>query len=471
MLEDIKKNIMNGDRMIWVVAVMLMLMSLVAIFSSTSSHAIRMGVSRTSIFSGQALLVIGGVLILIAISAIPNIKYIKSLSRLGFGLSLILLITVVCNISIGPFIKTLTINHARRSVSLMGFTIQVYEVVKVAMVMYLSWAMSTYEQGKFVTCELLGTKYPETLGWMKSLKAQRWIYIYMPMILTMGLTFPGSTSSALMLGLVMGATLVIGGMKMKEIIGLIGLGLCGIFLLISLHVVSNGAFVSRLQTGFNRMGVELPYPDKQIREAQHNRIAAKKINPEKIYDTNSKEFNEYRDKTLQNNSAEVAFVQGGRRIVGKGPGKSTQKYIVPLIFEDYMFSFLMEEYGIIGGLLVMLLYLSLFARGVIIVKNCSNRYAKSCVGGLVFLITFQAMLHILINCNVGILTGQTLPMISHGKSSFICFTIAFGVILAISRMAHDKIQRERLEAQKMLASDDIQSSLSELENIGNEFEQ
>lgn len=463
-------NIRSGDRMIWIVAVMLMLLSLVAIFSSTSSHAIRTGTSRTLIFSGQLGLVAVGVIILVLMSAIPNIKYIRGISQIGFPISLLLLLMLVLNVNLGSMVHAINTNEATRAIYMFGFTLQVYEVVKVAMVMYLSWAMHTYEGNAFYFANLLGTKYPQYLGWMKTARAQRWIYIYLPMITTMGLTFPGSTSSALMLGIVMGVTLIIGGMKLKDLLGIMALGVAGIMMLVGVHIVSSGKVISRMQTGFNRLGIELPYPDAQVRAAQKAKIAAKKIDPDRVFDADSPEFAEYRNKTLQNNSAELAFVQGGRRFFGKGPGKSTQKYIVPLIFEDYMFSFLMEEYGIVGCIIVIMLYLSLFARGWIIVTNCSKRFAKTCVGGLVFLITFQAMFHILINCNMGILTGQTLPMISHGKSSFLCFTVAFGVILSVSKLANDKIERERKKEQQMLAADEIGSSLQAVENIDSDFE-
>lgn len=469
-----KKNIKSGDRLIWIVAVVLMLMSLVAIFSSTSSQAMRSGVSRTTIFMGQLAIVCVGLAILVIMSAIPNIKYIKGLSKLGFAVSTVLLLIVVGDVNLGPFFHAIRTNQATRAIYVCGLTLQVYEVVKIAMVMYLSWAMSTYEQGRFDYSQRLASRFPDICGWMRSLQAQRWIYIYIPMFTVVLLTFPGSTGSALMLAIVMGVTLLIGGLKWSHLAGLVAMGIAGIMLLIGVHVLSNGKFISRMQTAFNRVRVELPYPDKEIRKNQKESIEKGKLDPGKAYAPGSKEFNEYRNKNLQNKSAEIAFVEGGRRIVGKGPGKSTQKYIVPLIFEDYMFCLLMEEYGFLALVVTMLMYTILFARGVIIVEQCSNRYAKACVGGLVFLITFQAMFHILINCNVGILTGQTLPMISHGKSSFLCFTIAFGVILAISRMAYDKIQKESAlafqELEKETSRDELSSDLAAVENIDNEPE-
>jgi len=184
----------------------------------------------------------------------------------------------------------------------------------------------------------------------------------------------------------------------------------------------------------------------------------------------SKEYYAFLDKERQPKGAEIALVEGGRRILGKGPGKSTQKYAVAVMFEDYMYSFIMEEYGLVGGLLVLILYLSLFARGTIIVQNCKNRFAKTCVGGLVFLITFQALFHIFVNC-LALVTGQTLPLISHGRCSFLCFCFAFGVILSISTIANSSIRRQQKEEKKFMERDEISLSMEVVEGIDDIIDQ
>ena len=149
------------------------------------------------------------------------------------------------------------------------------------------------------------------------------------------------------------------------------------------------------------------------------------------------------DGSKQVISAKVAGSTGG--LLGKGPGKSTQRYIVSVMYEDYMYSFIIEEYGLVGGILILMLYGTLLARGSIIVRNCDTVFAKCAVAGLVALISCQALLHILVNVDLMPMTGQNLPMISHGNSSFLCFCVAFGIILSISRMAKKKIARETAE--------------------------
>jgi len=142
------------------------------------------------------------------------------------------------------------------------------------------------------------------------------------------------------------------------------------------------------------------------------------------------------------------------------------------MFEDYMFSFIVEEYGLLGGLFVIILYTSLLARGSIIVRNCDNHFAKTAVAGLVLLITGQAMMHIMINCDLGPLTGQTLPLVSHGNSSFLMFSLAFGIILSISKMARRKIAREAEKATPLVEhaeNDEVGSRLDDLEMMESEI--
>ena len=152
-------------------------------------------------------------------------------------------------------------------------------------------------------------------------------------------------------------------------------------------------------------------------------------------------------------------------MLGKGPGQSTQRYVVPDISEDYMYSFIIEEYGLWGALIIIFLYVSLLARGSIIVRNCGkDLYAKICVAGLCLLITGQAFLHMFVNADIGPMTGQTLPLISHGNSAFLCFSLAFGIILSFSRIAQRRIEKEQREAKPLMElKENVQAGLDELD--------
>ena len=139
------------------------------------------------------------------------------------------------------------------------------------------------------------------------------------------------------------------------------------------------------------------------------------------------------------------------------------------MFSDYMYSFIVEEYGLWGGILIIILYISLLARGALIVRYCDSDFSKTAVAGLTVLITGQALMHIYINLDMGLLTGQTLPMISHGNSSFICFSIAFGVILSISKMVKANIQKETEESEPLVeglgVDENVGDTIKDLEDF------
>ena len=105
-----------------------------------------------------------------------------------------------------------------------------------------------------------------------------------------------------------------------------------------------------------------------------------------------------------------------------------------------------------------------------IVRNCKDNFGKITVAGLILLISGQAMMHMLINSGIGPLTGQTLPLISYGSSSFIVFCIAFGVILSISREAYKKIEKETKDADPIkMVHDSIREEIDTLERFESEI--
>jgi len=464
MFKAISTKIKDGDRVIWIVFTLLVMISMVAIFSSTSTMAIKEGVSRMTIFSKHVVLVLAGVLMVLVINAIPTIKFFRVTSQCGFLCSLFLLLCLVLKIKIGDDVYVLEKNEASRAIIIKGVSLAVYEVVKVAMVMYLAWAVHQYGSGSFKLTTLLGTKWPKACGWMMGARANRWIYIFLPILIITGLVLVGSAGSAALVFAVMMVTILCGGVKWKHIFCFFGISMVCVALAIGLHITTSGKVFNRITTVASRLHIEMPYPDKQIRDKQHKAIATKTASLEELK-PGTKDFKDYIDAHRQPETAIIAVVQGGRSILGKGPGRSEQKYVCPIMFEDYMFSFIIEEYGMIGGVVILILYLSLFARGMIIVHNSTYRYAKSCVAGLVFLITAQAFFHILVNCNVGIVTGQTLPLVSHGRCSFLCFCIAFGVILSISVHVNNKIKKQQAEELKAAAMDDVQAGVTMVEEM------
>lgn len=429
----------EGDKVVWIIVFLLTMISILAIFSSTS--LLKEGSKDRLDFVSEHLVIVGiGLAIIVGLYNVRKIGIFRILSKFGFAVSLILLGILASHIDIEGVIEAERINGAWRTLRIAGFQLHVFEVVKVAMVLYLAWAIHAFKEGRL--------KYGSTD------RNKRIIYMYVPIITVCVLTLRGSGSSAIFIGCILFATLLIGGVPFKEIAAIGALGLVVLLVIVAGYNATDGKVFGkfeRIATMNKRVGAD--YDAERLRE----------VTPR------TREFYDILDEIKQPYSAKIAVHEG--RLLGKGSGNSTQKYVVSNIYGDYMFSFLVEEYGIIGGILVIFLYVSLLARGSTIARLCTNEYAKIAVGGLSVLITGQAFMHMFVNVDIGPMTGQTLPLISHGSFAFLVFCIAFGVILAISRMASKRIREEQEAAVPIYDSsrDDIQASMDILEQIDSDL--
>ena len=425
----------EGDKVVWIIVFLLIMISILAIFSSTS--LLKEGSKDRMDFALEHLVIVGvGMGLIFGLYNIKKIGIFRILSQLGFGVSFVLLALLASHLRVPGVIEAERINGAWRTLRIAGFQLHVFEVVKVAMVLYLAWAIHAYKEKR--------------LKYGKTDLQKRLIYMYVPILTVCVLTLLGSGSSAVFIGVILIATLLIGGMPFKEI-ALAGVaGLAGLILIVGVYNATDGKVFKRFEriaTMNSRLG------------ADYDADRLKEVTPR------SREFYEILDEIKQPYSAKIAVHEG--KILGKNSGNSTQKYVVSNIYGDYMFSFLIEEYGLVGAIIVIFLYVSLLARGSTIARLCSNEYAKIAVGGLSVLITGQAFMHMFVNVDIGPMTGQTLPLISHGSFAFLVFCIAFGVILSISRMARKRIQEEEEAAIPIYDSsrDDIQASMDILEQI------
>ncbi|MCR4860315.1 MAG: FtsW/RodA/SpoVE family cell cycle protein [Bacteroidales bacterium] len=428
----------EGDKVVWIIVLLLILFSIVCMFSS-SSRLLRDGMTRLDLVKSQFLIVLAGLAIIIVCYQIKNIKLFRWLSQWGFLVSAALLALLDAHVNT-PFIKALNINSAYRILSIAGFQVHVFEVVKVAMVLYLAWAMDALKEGRL--------RGPDKVIWKKI------IYLYAPFLIIFVMIIPGSNSSALIIGLLMYVMILLGGGNFKDMAILAAAGVLVIGLIFGLYNATKGnerPLFNRIGTGISRIFEDEDW-ERQAVESPKGSIA----------------YQEAIDAIRQPYSAKIAIKQGG--LLGKGPGQSTQRYVVPDISEDYMYSFIIEEYGLVGGIFVIFLYVSLLARGSIIARNCGNdHYAKLTVAGLCLLITGQAFLHMFVNADIGPMTGQTLPLISHGNSAFLCFSIAFGIILSFSRIAARRIDRETRAAAPLVemheSEPQVQDRLQELDDF------
>jgi len=137
------------------------------------------------------------------------------------------------------------------------------------------------------------------------------------------------------------------------------------------------------------------------------------------------------DATYQVDQAKIAIVSGG--ILGKSPGKSTQRNFLPHPYSDFIFAIIIEEYGLVGGSFLLLLYLILFFRVIRIASSTQGNFGSLLVVGIGFSLVFQALINMAVAVNLFPVTGQTLPLVSMGGTSIWFTSISIGIILSVSR--------------------------------------
>ena len=423
----------SGDKVIFLIALFLMLISVVSVFSSTprlvnEGH----GIDRVSIMVSQLKVVAIGFVIIFSLYFFGRQSWFKALSKWGFGVSFALLFILVLNLNLG-IVRAGEINGARRILIVGGSQVHIYEYVKLFMIMYLGWALDTFKNHGFRWAPRLAARYPR-LAFLERDSWQKIAYIYFPILSVTMMVSVGSNSSALFIGGIMILMVLIGGLEVKDI-ALVGLALVlafgcmfGAYKMGLLHDTRLGTLVSRITNDDDATMKIL--------------LSSKRESPEWL---------KARAKLDQPVGAMLAIKEGG--ILGKGIGNSTQKYQVPVIFGDYMFSFIVEETGLWGATILILLYFSLLARGTLVAKMCDNYYDKIIVTGLIILVTGQAFMHMCVNVHMPLVpqTGQTLPLVSHGTNAFLVFSVVFGILLSISKDARDNMARKQAELQEEAA--------------------
>ena len=392
-------NKIPGDHVIRAIVVILLLSSILLVYSSSSSLAFKEHTTNFAYLLKQGQFVALGLAALIICYLIP-LGWYRLLAYPVFIISILLLILL-------PFMGEY-INGARRWLNICGIRFQPTEIAKIAVILYLARVL---EINKLDT-------FKEFL-----------IKIVVPVGIVFILIMIGSVSTALFIALLSFMILFIAGVKWNYLFKTMGIGAAGLTVLVLLHL-SFGLFprmdtaTSRLKKFFVKTEIS-----QQLSAEEKQKIA---------------------DKTYQEDMAKIAISSVG--ILGKGPGKSTQRYVLPHPYSDYIYTIIIEEYGLIGGVFILMLYLWFLFRCIILVKSCTKIFTAITVGGLGLLITIQAILHILVNVGYLPVTGHTLPLLSLGGTSLVILSCAFGIILSVSRTidisASKRKEAQRKEAEK-----------------------
>ena len=221
-----------------------------------------------------------------------------------------------------------------------------------------------------------------------------------PVLIVCGLILPANFSTAALLFITSLVLMFIGRVSLKYISALVGIGILSfVFLLL----IANA------------------YPELLPRA---NTWKARIVNFTDSEDIDS-------DKNYQVDQAKIAIASGG--LIGKFPGNSTQRNFLPHPYSDFIFAIFLEEYGLIGGSFLVLLYLILFFRVVRIVARIPRNFGAFMAVGVGFSLVFQAMINMAVAVNLIPVTGQPLPLVSMGGTSIWFTSIALGIILSVSK--------------------------------------
>ena len=388
-------RVFEGDRTLWIIFWVLIVISILVVYSSTAKMTYEVG-SNMSLFDALQKQIMYVMMAIMLIFVVHKIDY-----KVYMRLSLILyIIFVLCTIA--TYFVGVDINDSSRWLKIGFFTFQPSEGLKITTILMLARAMES-RQAIINNIKIL----PTTLKFKsKEFKEVFWnntVPLIGPVVVSCAVILPAHTSSAAIVFITSLIMLYIGRVHLKEIMKfflvVFSVGMLGILTLVMLDA-------GRIDTAKNRI-------TKWTHEWTHE-STAKTIND--ISDTQR---------------ALIAIREGG--IVGKGAGQSTSRVLVTHPESDYAYAFFISEYGIIAGLMLILLYIWLFFRAMDIGQQCRTPFPTLMTLGLGLLITGQALLHILVQVNFMPETGQTLPFISRGGSSLLFSTIALGMIISVSR--------------------------------------
>jgi cell division protein FtsW len=167
--------------------------------------------------------------------------------------------------------------------------------------------------------------------------------------------------------------------------------------------------------------------------------------------------------TFQVYQSKIAIANGG--LFGRGPGQSEQRNNLPHPYSDFIYAIIVEEYGLVGGSVVMLLYLLFLWRSILIFRRCPFAFGAFLAIGLSFTLVFQAMLNMAVTVHLVPVTGLTLPMISMGGSSIWFTSIAIGIVLSVSRYVDEMEGVRKSKAKKIIEMEAEEEDEEETEEL------
>ena len=370
------KNI-NGDKALWAVVALLGLLSFLPVYSASSNLVYVVG-SGTPIghLVKHAVFLIFGFGIIFGIHRIPT-HFFKGLSLIAMPIVIVLLVITLFQGS------SVDGTNASRWIRLPFVKFQTSTLAAVVLMIYVARYLTKIKD--------------EAISFKDSI-----VPLWLPVFAVVGLILPANFSTAGIIFTMVLALCFIGGYPTKYLLGIIGSGLLALVFFVLVAKAFPDAFANRVDTWEGRIENFLNGEDTEA--------------------------------DYQIERAKIAIATGG--IVGRGAGKSVQKNFLPQSSSDFIYAIIVEEYGLVGGVVLMLFFLFLLFRIVVIANGSSTTFGMLLALGAGLPIIFQALINMAVTVELFPVTGQNLPLISSGGTSAWMTCLAIGIVLSVSNKEH-----------------------------------
>ena len=384
-MQNIFNNI-RGDKTIWAVVALLAVFSFLPVFSASSNLVDVVGNgSYWGHFIKHGILLAVGVGIIYAVHKIPY-RYFKGLSILALPVVLFLLLYTLA--------QGTTIGGANASrwirVPFVGISFQTSTLAAIVLLLNVARYLAKIKDEK--------PTFKESI-----------LPLWLPVFAVLGLILPANFSTTAILFCMVMLICFLGGYPMKYLLGILGAGAVVLTMFVLTAKAFPGVFPNRVDTWISRI------------------------------DSFTGEGDSAGD--YQTERAKMAIATGG--VVGKGPGDSGMKYFLPQSSSDFIYAIIVEEYGLLGGFVLVLLYLLLLFRIVIVAHKADSVYGKLVVAAVGLPIVFQAFVNMAVAVSLFPVTGQPLPLISSGGTSIWMTCLALGIILSVSAKRQESLEKSK----------------------------
>lgn len=394
-------NKTKGDKVIWALVIVLALISMLVVYSSTGLLAYRLNKGNTEIYLFKQVIFIALGMAIIYFSHRVNYTLYSRVARILFIISIPLLIYTL--------FFGVRLNEGSRWIRLpiINLTFQTSDLAKLALFMYIS--------------RLLSRKQQVIKDFRKG-----FVPVIIPVIIICTLIAPANLSTALLIAATSLLLMFIGRVNTKHLLLTIGTALVPLLILIMISMIYYDKEEGKTKDlpGILETG---RFPT-WIKRVQSFMYESKDVDKEENY---------------QINQAKIAIAKGG--VMGMGPGNSEQRNFLPHPYSDFIFAIIIEEYGIVGGLVIVFIYLLFLFRCIRLFQKCPYAFGAFLALGLSFTLVIQALINMAVNVNLFPVTGVTLPLISMGGSSFLFTCLSIGIILSVAR----NVEQEKARAQAL----------------------